>query len=129
MPSFETSSQTARPQVLLAEDDPAVRRSLQLLLHGQGYDVRSYASGSALLADPKARNAVCFVADYRMPGMDGVETFVALRGDGWMGPAVLLTAFPSAELKERAHLAGFSAILEKPLHERSLADALTRLLA
>ncbi|AMK22904.1 response regulator receiver protein [Sphingobium sp. TKS] len=29
---------TARPKILLVEDDPGVRRSLQLLLHGKGYD-------------------------------------------------------------------------------------------
>lgn len=125
----EASGAVERPQVLLAEDDPAVRRSLQLLLHGQGYDVRSYASGSALLADPKARGAACFVADYKMPGMDGVETIMALRGEGWTGPAILLTAFHSPELNARAHQAGFSVILAKPLHERSLADTLSKLLA
>ncbi|HQR88626.1 MAG TPA: response regulator, partial [Caulobacter sp.] len=61
-----------RARLLLVEDDPGVRRSLQLLLHGRGFEVRAYASGLALLADPTALDAVCLVSDYRMPEIDGL---------------------------------------------------------
>uniref|UniRef100_B0SVW9 Response regulator receiver protein n=1 Tax=Caulobacter sp. (strain K31) TaxID=366602 RepID=B0SVW9_CAUSK len=118
-----------RARLLLVEDDSGVRRSLQLLLHGRGFDVRAYASGLALLADPTALDAVCLVADYRMPEIDGLAILSRLRGLGWQGQALMITAFPSARLVDRALSAGYSRVIEKPLVEAALVDAVERVVA
>jgi FixJ family two-component response regulator len=118
-----------RPKILLVEDEPGVRRSLQLLLHAQGYDIRSYASSAALIADPLVDEAVCLVADYRMPEMDGLAVLRSLRARGWQRPAILVTAYSSPDLVERAMEQGFSVVIEKPLREHALADAVARLTA
>ncbi|MFZ0269956.1 response regulator [Caulobacter sp.] len=118
-----------RARLLLVEDDPGVRRSLQLLLHGRGFEVRAYASGLALLADPTALGAVCLVADYRMPEIDGLSILKRLRGLGWQGQALMITAFPSARLAARARAAGYSQVLEQPLVEFGLVEAVERAMA
>jgi FixJ family two-component response regulator len=118
----------SRPQILLVEDDPAVRRSLQLLLHGYGFEARAYASGTAMLADSTCIQAVGLVADYRIPDIDGLEILSALRARHWNGPALLVTAHPSAHLARLAEQAGYSQILEKPLREHQLGDALKSLM-
>jgi FixJ family two-component response regulator len=120
-------SEQRRPQVLLVEDDHGVRRSLQLLLRGRGLDVRAYASGAALLADPHALSAACLVADYRMPEVSGFDVLRGLRDLGWMGRALLISGFPSADLVARAHQAGFSDVIEKPLLDSVLVEAVERL--
>ena len=51
----------------------------------------------------------------------------SLRAQGWEGPAILLSAYPSPQLGARAHDAGFALVLEKPLREHMLVDAVTRL--
>ncbi|MCB4860408.1 response regulator [Sphingobium sp. PNB] len=116
-----------RPKILLVEDEPGVRRSLQLLLHAKGYDIRSYASSAALIADPFVDEAVCLVADYRMPEMNGLAVLRSLRARGWQRPAILVTAYGSLDLVERAMKEGFSIVIEKPLREHALADAVARL--
>ena len=118
----------ARETILLVEDDDGVRRSLQLLLQGKGYAIRSHASPSALLADPAAREAACLITDYRMDEFDGLAVLRRLRADGWQGPAMLITAFPSAELKAEAREAGFCDIIEKPLLDHALVGAVARIL-
>jgi FixJ family two-component response regulator len=118
-----------RARLLLVEDDPGVRRSLQLLLRGRGFEVRAYASGLALLADPTALGAVCLVADYRMPEIDGLSILRRLRELGWQGQALLITAFPSALLVDQALAAGYSRVIEKPLVEVGLVEAIERAVA
>jgi FixJ family two-component response regulator len=117
----------SRPRVVLVEDDAAVRRSLQLLLQGRGYDVRAYASGVALLVDPAAGDAACFIADYRLAELDGIEILSELRRRKWHGPAVLITAFVSPDLTERAKAAGFDADIAKPFLDHFLVDEIGRL--
>lgn len=113
----------ALPVLLLLEDNPGVRRSLQLLLQGQGFDVRAYASGATLLADGEADRGICLVSDYQLEDMTGIEVLGELRARGWLRPAILITGMPSAELHARATAAGFSQLFEKPLLSFSLASA------
>ena len=113
------------PLLVLVEDDDAVRRSLQLLLFGRGFQVRSFASASSALADPGAIDARYLVADYRLPESDGVSLLRAMRARGWQGRAVLITAYASEILREAANAVGFNAIVEKPLRQQDLFGALT----
>lgn len=110
--------------VLLIEDDEAVRRSLQLLLHWRGYDVRSFASAGPVLDGDGVGNIDVLVTDYRLPDGDGIGVLRALRRSGWSGKAILITAFPSTTLTESAHATGFDAVLEKPLRQHELVGAL-----
>ncbi|MDB5685778.1 MAG: response regulator receiver protein [Rhizorhabdus sp.] len=117
-----------RPRILLVEDDVGVRRSIQLLLHAHGYEVRAYALGAALLADPTLGDAVALIADYRMADIDGVAILSVLRSRGWNAPAILITAHLSPQVSRFADEAGYARILEKPMRERELTDTLNRLL-
>jgi FixJ family two-component response regulator len=110
--------------VLLIEDDEAVRRSLQLLLHWRGYDVRSFPDASPVLDGHGLEDVDVLVTDYRLPDGDGIGVLRALRRSGWHGKAILITAFPSVALTESARAMGFDAVLEKPLRQHELVGAL-----
>ena len=126
---IQASPQAERPRILLSEDDPAVRRSIQLLLVSRGYDVRAYTSASALLSDPLAHSAIGLVADYRMPDVDGITMLQRLRAGGWRGAALLITGFSAGDLARRATDEGFNAVLEKPLKDQELLNKLATALA
>lgn len=116
-----------RPRVLIVENDPAVRRSTQLLLQGRGFDVKAYATGEHLLVEAARQPPDCFIADYLLDGLDGIEVLQELHRQGWDGPAVLISAFASPELTQRAVAAGFTLVFEKPLRERALVETISRL--
>lgn len=117
----------APPTVLIVEDDPAVRRSLLLLLQGRGFAANAWSSAGPALAEAARAAPDCLIADYRLESSDGIAMLGALRAQGWDGPAILILAYPSRELSARAREAGFALVLEKPLREHMLVDAVTRL--
>lgn len=114
-------------RVLVVEDDASVRRSMQMLLQGNGFDVRAYTTVDQILQDDSIDEAACLVADYRLDGSDGIAVLDTLRQRGWHGPAILMTAFPTDELRRSAQAAGFDAFLEKPFRDHALVNSVTRL--
>ncbi|GEM70864.1 MULTISPECIES: response regulator [Sphingomonadaceae] len=118
--------QNPRALAVIVEDDQAVRRSLQLLLHWRGYDVRAYGTAQASVAGDDLASVGLLVADYQLPDGDGIGVLRALQRRGWCGRAVLVTGHPSAGLKDAALASGFNAVLEKPLRRHELLGALSR---
>lgn len=119
-----TDNQATLPQVILVEDDDAVRRSLQLLLHWHGYDVRAYPGAATASLATDLDRAHWLIADYRLPDGDGLEVLEALRGRGWTGRALLVTGHFEPGLAPRALAAGFHAVIQKPLRQHEVLSAL-----
>lgn len=117
----------APPNIILVEDDPAVRRSLLLLLQGRGFAAKAWSAADPALAEAARAAPDCLIVDYRLEGDDGIAMLGSLRAQGWDGPAILISAYASGELSEQARAAGFALVLEKPLREHALVDAVTRL--
>jgi DNA-binding NtrC family response regulator len=114
-------------RILLVEDDPAVRRSLQLLFAAAGYDVRAYPSGAGLAAHPEALRADCLICDLLIPETDALALLHELRGAGWTGPAILISGHLTDEWAARALEQGFVAVFPKPLTGAALTSFVDRL--
>ena len=102
MPSVRSTQHDGRYTILVSDDDPGVRRGLQLLLRSRGYAVWGYTTGHALLADPRAKEADCVILDYRMPDIDGFAMLRHLREIGWSGRAIMISGFHDTLLAWRA---------------------------
>ena len=121
-----------RPRILVAEDDPDMRRLLVTVLERFGYRVEGVASGVALYdALRRLRSGgeppALILSDVRMPGLDGVRLVEYVRGWGWTIPVVLITAFCDDELLDRAWAAGATLVLSKPFPMADLASVVGRL--
>ena len=126
--SSASADPPGRPRVLLVEDDAAVRRSLQLLLSGHGYDVRAHARAAGLAREPEALRADCLIADLIIPDGNAVSLITDLREAGWKGPAILISGHLTNEWTERALAHGYAAAFAKPIGDSVLIKCLERLL-
>jgi two-component system, LuxR family, response regulator FixJ len=115
--------------VIVVDDDDAVRNSLKFALELEGLSVRLFKDGAELLAAADLPQNGCFVIDYNMPGMTGIELVAKLRQRHIDSPAILIASRLSDELHGRAAESGFSRVLEKPLHDSDLLDSIHAALA
>ena len=109
------------PVVVVVDDDPAVCSSLKFALELEGFSVRTYGGGAALLSAADLDTCACFVIDQKMPGLSGLDTIAALRGRRVSAPAILVISDPSAGLSARAAAAKV-VIVEKPFLGNALLD-------
>lgn len=124
-----TSPSDERSLVALVDGDPVMRRARQLMLRGERYAVRAYASSDALLADPAARGAACIVADADMGAISGRHVLRALRSAGWRGSAILLAETISPALAEGALAQRFAVLSPTSLGDGPLLSAIRSAIA
>jgi len=113
--------------VLIVDDDPAVRSSLQFRLEIEGFPVRAYACASDLLNDLNIPEYGCLVIDYRLPGMNGLDLLSELRRRKITFPAILVTTHPSSAVRAQTAAAG-AVLIEKPLLSEALFDGIRAVL-
>jgi FixJ family two-component response regulator len=69
-----------------------------------------------------ATEADCFVIDYKMPAMSGIDLANRLRNRNLDAPVILITGYPDENIEEKAAAAGIRHVLLKPHLEESLAS-------
>ena len=114
------TSAPAEPTIYVVDDDAGVLGSLRFLLETDGFAVRTFRSSGALLATPRSADADCFVIDYKMPDINGIDLVGHLRGRGITAPTILITGYPDGNIAVRAADAGVKHVLLKPHIEESL---------
>jgi two-component system, LuxR family, response regulator FixJ len=117
---FVISLSAARPTVYVVDDDFGVLGSLRFLLETDGFEVEAFRSGSALLNVAASKGADCFVIDYKMPNMSGIELAERLRNRGIDTPIILITGYPDEDILAKTTAAGIHHVLLKPHIEESL---------
>lgn len=108
--------------IYVVDDDHDVLKSLRFLLETEGFDVRTFRSGSALLASPTRQDADCLIVDYKMAGIDGLELAHRLHGLDVSTPIILITGYPDENILAKASAAGVRQVLLKPNLEDSLVE-------
>src|SRR6185369_17080285 len=114
------ASATPAPMIYVVDDDTDVLGSLRFLLETDGFDVRTFRSGPALLNANTAAEADCIVIDYKMPTMSGIDLANSLRTRNVETPIILITGYPDENIQEKAAVAGIHHVLLKPHLEESL---------
>lgn len=118
-------------QILIIEDDSAIRSMLRRMFEQEGYDVADASNGKEGLKLFRKDPAKLVITDLIMPEKEGIETIIALRrdfpdlkiiaisGGGIIGPKDYL---------EIAKTLGADFTFTKPLELKELLEAVKELL-
>jgi two-component system response regulator FixJ len=110
-------------EVYVVDDDDAVRDSLKFLLSAAGFAVKTFDSGSALVASlPRAKSA-CVITDVRMPGLSGIELLKRLKELNSGFPVIVMTGHGDVPLAVEAMKIGAADFFEKPFDGDKLVAA------
>lgn len=110
--------------VFLVDDDASVLKALSRLLRARGYEVQSFTSPQAFLAEHDTAIPGCAVFDVSMPGLDGLELQQALTTGGSQRPVIFLTGKGDIPTSVRAMRAGAIDFLTKPVRDADLLGAI-----
>jgi serine/threonine-protein kinase PpkA len=112
-------------QILIVEDDDAIRNNIVRLLKLEGFETVAAADGRQGLEQARAIRPDLIVSDVGMPGMNGFELLAAVRSDPLLvnTPFMLLTALDDRESMRRGMTAGADDYLSKPFSRAELLDA------
>lgn len=114
--------------VYVVDDDEAVRDSLQWLLEGQDYRVRTFESAEAFLSRYEAREVACLIADIRMDGMSGMELQERLLERQSPLPIVFITGHGDVPMAVESMKKGALDFIQKPFDEAQLLGLVERML-
>jgi CheY-like chemotaxis protein len=117
-------------RVMVVDDTDHVRRMLTSMLSLDGYEVvGEVASGPAALEAVVAADPDIVVVDYKMPGMDGLDTARGIRQRRPDQVMILYTAYIDEALEKAAADAGISLCIGKVDGLSSLEREINRLCA
>ena len=89
-----------------------------------GLVAQAFSSGEEFLRSPALSRTGCLVVDFDMPQMSGLDLYETLLRLGKEIPTVLITAYPSDDVRARARQAGVISYLPKPFDESDLLSCI-----
>jgi DNA-binding response OmpR family regulator len=126
-PEKRKTAGRAKREILLVDDDPAIRRIIPRLLAEEGYSAHTAADGAQALQLASVMDFDLVLLDLNMPFKDGWQTLEALLEKNPALPVIIITARPNQFFTALA--SGVGALLEKPLDFTNLFKSIRELLA
>jgi CheY-like chemotaxis protein len=117
-------------KILVIDDEYDIRLVAQAGLRAAGMTVVTADGGAAGVDAARRERPDAILLDVMMPGMDGYETFAALKADAELSPipVVFLTAKDPGGAQARERAEGAAGFITKPFLPLELANLLRSLL-
>src|SRR6187431_44332 len=122
----ESTGGRAGVLIMIADDEAAIRESLERVLQVEGYDTSTVSNGLAVLDGVGGDAPDLLILDVMMPRLGGLETCRRLRAAGRDLPVLMLTARDQVSDRVAGLDAGADDYVVKPF---ALAELLARVRA
>jgi len=124
------NSQQEVRRILIVEDEATLAFFLahSLMSEAEDYEVLTAQDGETAVAKMEERPFDVVISDIVLPRMDGLSVLGQTRKQWPQTRVILMTAYGSAEIKDRAHEIGAFAYIEKPFVYGKMRDLVLRAL-
>ncbi len=116
-------------RILLADDEPAVRRAAKMLLQHDGHWIEAVESGEAALALFVPGKFDLVITDNIMQGVSGAQLTALLKQRQPDQPVIMATAFSDKRDILDALQAGVDFVLNKPFSHEELVEAIVHVMS
>lgn len=124
--SSQISQGGSEPTIFVVDDDPNVRRSIELSLSKSGFQVHAFDSAESFLDTYQPHQAGCIVLDICMPNMSGLDMQKVAVSRGWIIPIIFVTGNADVPMAVQAMQAGAFDFIEKPFTPQKLQGLIER---
>ena len=115
------------PRIMVVDDDPGLRTTLEAILEDEGYDVTTAEDGYAAVELARQTSYSLIFMDIKMPGMNGVEALREIKKVRPDSVVVMQTGFAVEGLIREAVEEGAYAVLHKPVAVEEIIRIITEL--
>ena len=119
---------SARPRILVVDDETSIRDLLAKTLAMSDYDVDVAADGRAAIDRMRLNNYDLLITDVRMPGMDGLTVIREARRYKANLPVIVITGFSTESTAIEALNLGVAGYLTKPFQRRQVLSKVAKAL-
>ena len=116
-------------KIMLIDDDEWIRDSLSLFFESEGCELLALETAEEGVQVCLKQPYDIIIADYKLPGMNGLEFFERIKAPNTPVVKILITAFGSEEVISKARTIGIVDIMEKPLTTTTIIETLSKLIA
>jgi DNA-binding NtrC family response regulator len=109
-----------KKRILVVEDDAEMRSLLKDFFEEEGFETDSVSNGSEAFRILVRELFDLVITDIRMPGLTGLDIIPGIKKLQPDVPIIVITAFGSDEIRDRAMARGATSYLEKPIHFQNL---------
>ncbi len=126
IPVSRRSEAPATGTILLAEDDPAVRKLIRDILQSTGYAILEATNGEEALGQFRdhAEEIDLLLLDVVMPQKSGLEVFREIQERGATPKTLFISGYPRDVIKEKGLLPEGVYLIQKPVSPSSLLEAI-----
>ncbi len=119
----------SRWEILVADDEEAMRLSLSAWLEESGYVVHLAASGRDAVEMARSKDYAIYFIDLKMPGgMDGIETMKAIRKMQPDASIIIITAYATVDTAINAMKEGAQEYIVKPFNPEEISLLVSRII-
>jgi two-component system C4-dicarboxylate transport response regulator DctD len=115
-------------KIILIDDDEWIRDSMRIFFEYEGCVIDTYETAEEALAAMRKQSFDIIIADYKLPGMDGIAFFNRIQASAGAPIKILITAFHSQSVADMVKAGGIHALIEKPFQPETIEATLSRLL-
>jgi FixJ family two-component response regulator len=104
----------SKGEIVIVDDDPAVRETLSLIFSHEGYEVTCFADGASFLAAARVRVPACILLDVYIPGRSGLDILKDLNAGDYPAPVFIISGQGDIPMAVDAIKHGALDFIEKP---------------